>query len=730
MTRPAGLAPDTVAAARAAYRALNDSPWQRRLREQAEWFAGMVYWRPGDYDWDELVYEFRRIKELGFTAVRFHSSMPEQTAPGEYDYTRADDWFRAAEAAGIGVIFHGERVLSVSDETLAKHGIAREEYAASYLEDERMQAAIREDALPVYAHFRHHPCLYAWGLAGEPNAGDLALSSDLERANFAAWLRARYGTIEALDAAWSFYPIKGKPCVPSFEEAWREVEDYNPGIGIATTAVGRKSLYGAVRDMMRYQTEKTLRRLAVASKIAHEGDPDHPHLLGSHQLFINQAYLRWDTGEWARKGDCHFSSIHMSWHFEQVEGEVDRPVVLQSRLTRDYFKDGWTSAFETTGGAVQYSGGYGNSMSAGLMRRLICAYLGTGNLALAFWTWNHRLGGMEAGEYGMTSLSGALTPWAHAAGDCVRGLAKYHRELWEADQETKVGVLQNWDNDAVHVLEAERYDLAEGTSPFNRGTKVQPWRAEIGIGRALTDAHIPFEYVTGPELLEGIAAAYPAIYLPHMRGISAELMEALAAYVRAGGRLIADVQVAFEDPWSKVHPTGPGELVDRAFGAYVDMIHDSRTGRVSVNGMEVEGFIGDLVPTSAKVIARFDDGRPAITEAVIGRGSAVLIGFDAARMCWKPGRPDIEGLIAALCLADDRTGWTCTAPIALRRTTLAADHYFLLNDGPAQTAWISAPDRVYTAGEDVLTGAAIDVSGTIAVPLEKESAMWVRLARG
>ena len=74
----------------------------------------------------------------------------------------------------------------------------------------------------------------------------------------------------------------------------------------------------------------------------------------------------------------HTTSIHLSWHFESVAGEVDLPVYLQARATRDYFKAGFTSAFETTGGAVQFSGGYGNHMDVGLMRRL-CLHLAAGN---------------------------------------------------------------------------------------------------------------------------------------------------------------------------------------------------------------------------------------------------------------------------------------------------------------------------------------------------------------
>jgi beta-galactosidase len=159
------------------------------------------------------------------------------------------------------------------------------------------------------------------------------------------------------------------------------------------------------------------------------------------------------------------------------------------------------------------------------------------------------------------------------------------------------------------------------------------------------------------------------------------------------------------------------------------MIHDARTNAVSVNDIPVEGFYGDIVPTSAKVLARFDDGRPAITEAQIGRGSAVLIGFDAARMCWKPRHSTVEALIAGLVMGNERMNWECNAPMAFRLSTTAADHYFLLNDGVARSAIIRAYDRVYAAGEYVIEGTPLDVRGTISVELPKQSAVWLRFAR-
>ena len=120
-------------------------------------------------------------------------------------------------------------------------------------------------------------------------------------------------------------------------------------------------------------------------------------------------------------------------------------------------------------------------------------------------------------------------------------------------------------------------------------------------------------------------------------------------------------------------------MLDRLFGAWVENIHDGRTNLQTIDGMELEGFYGDLELTSAKVMKRFCDGRPAITEARIGRGQALLIGFDPARQCWRPGATGLEALLADLIRGESPRTWSCDVPLTLRRRCAEADHYFIIS---------------------------------------------------
>jgi beta-galactosidase len=221
------------------------------------------------------------------------------------------------------------------------------------------------------------------------------------------------------------------------------------------------------------------------------------------------------------------------------------------------------------------------------------------------------------------------------------------------------------------------------------------------------------------------------IYAPHLRAASLELLAKLEAYVKKGGILVGDVQFAFEDPWGKLHRNGPDGAIASLFGAYVDTIHDARTAAPRLNGLEVPGFYGDLTATSARILARFDHGLPAITERLLGAGRAVLLGYDAGMACFKPGAAAWEKLLADQLLGGGlpRPGWSSDAPLAFRLSAPAADHYFLLNPGPARTAFIRAYDCAYRSGEQVLEEQALDVTGSLAVEIPAESAVWVRLEK-
>lgn len=697
------------------------------ILQQRDWLVAAVYFQPNDIDPERLLFELKRMKALGFNAVRFFHALPTETAPGVFDFSRADLWMEAARRAEIRVILHLEW-FEVSNGLLAREGLERETFEHLHGGDPRFAAVLDAHYRPILERYRTHPAMYIWGILGEPDVGPSKLEPK-DRARFGEWLAAKYGSLHALDAAWNVYPDRGRTIVPSFEEAWHALAGLYSEEKIS--GVNRAMInYGAARDFIEFATDHSFIRAEVLLRLIRGIDPAHPVAIGAHQLFASQPLLRWNIPRWAKMGDLFTTSIHLSWHFELVRGEVDRPVYMQARLTRDADKTGWTSCYETTGGPVQYSGGYGNAMTPGLMRRLMLSYLAAGNVNIGFWTWNPRPGGWEAGEYGLIDLAGALTPWAEEAGRVTRAMQQHHEELWDADDGAEVGILSSWDTDTLLCLEPPRHDL-DGLRDHSRGTPLQAQRSRIGASRALINAHIPFHFLTTDELGTPQAERYRVIYAPHLRTIDEALLDRLLLFVEQGGRLIADVPFGFNDPWGKLLKTGAGSKIDQLFGGWSTAIHDTRTQPRRLGRAEIHGFYAGLAVSDARVLATWEDGEAAVLEKTFGEqgGSAVLIGCDLSRQCLQPGNIETERLLADLVGIGRREGWRSSAPLAWRRRCAKADHYFLVNDGPRAPAWIDCFDAEYTAGTDVLTGESIPLEGTMRCEMPSDSACWLRFER-
>ncbi len=695
-------------------------------------FASVVYFHPEPSAAADLTAEFGRIRDAGFDCVRYHHFMDQTSrlVPVRHDppldFAQSDIWLDAAATAGIRIIFHID--------TLVPH-------PRGLFSDTSARNA-------TVTRYRDHDALLFWAAFGEPHGTSLDLNAT-DAEGFAAWLRERYESLDELERAWNVYAGGGR-LVPSFEEAWRAAapfggEDEINGVNRALRS------YGAQRDAVRYRTEQAMELPIDFIAGVRDLDPTHDFLVGSHQLFLNQAYLGWDIREWGQLAPLFGTSIHLSWHFEPVDGDVTVPVYLQARYTRDVNPWGITSAYETTGGPVQHSGGYGNHMDRGLMRQLLMSYIAAGNDAVAFWTWNPRPGGWEAGEYGMVGLSGKLTEWGAEAGRIARALIESSDELQAGGAEPPAasagaqpsyrdvvgepvaGVLLNWDSQAIQTLEPERHDLSSARSVLSSGTKIETSRAWIGVSRAMAEHQIPFRYLHAeqPEYLD--PARVPVLIASHIRAISNTQLDALGEYVRSGGTLIADCTFAYYDPHGRVRVPGTDSAQAELFGGWIDAVHDNRTGDVAFRGERVPRFFGTLELTEASVIAMFADGRPAAAIHTLGAGRTILTAFELGDPSLRSSDNEFARFLRDRVRGVMPSQWTSTVATTYRRRAGAADHYFIINDGPATDCVIRSADRRYRSAVSVAPQSdahdrhvIVDSTGTVTCLVGSRTAEWIR----
>lgn len=711
----------------ARYDALHDSPTQRRFRKLCPVPLGVVFLPWAGMTEEDMRQHFRLMRKLGFRNLK-------QTMPSP-QWSRQRILEVALDEGIIPTRFGDGAYAGDLDELCAELGISADLSLHEKLRHPKMWA--------------HQKAVFARRVTWDGNEVTGAEGTVLEDAGYQAfdrtkglrlypdpilrsdaepffkqWAEEQYGTIEALNAAWNNEEV-GIQEVPY--TSW---EDFHADTGLKRH---NQREYRYLRDILRFKADTFVARLRTDLEAARQRDPEEPQSGGCEMgIFLPFAWRGCDmeaNAEVLRDYGTFSPSIHLAWHFEEIHFEVARAVYMQASLTVDWFKGGWNAAWETTGGPQQFSGAKGWDRRAqestpgyqvheGTMSQLICSYLAAGYRGAGFWTWNFRRAGWEGGEYALLDRQGHPSPRALRVGQFAQAADRLREEIWQLRKEPLVGVFWNWDSDAIWAAIS-----VTGRDHF----KNYPVHARIGAARALINGNIPWEHVTANDVRDGLAPRYRTIYLPAQVAIDEPLLERLAGYVEAGGRLVLDAPGAWYNENGRVLDTGADSLFGRLFGIALTDMQYSNNGPRSVEGEPLDDFLYDLAPSTAAVTTPFADGKPAITTNRYGKGTAVLLAFAASHACFRPGREKLEAIIQREALGDQRSPYTCTGAIVYRQIGPAADHYFFINDGPATQVHLTVHDQTYATVEDPLTGDTLTPRALIA--LEADSARWLRFVK-
>ncbi len=703
------------------YDALHDSPMQRHFRRLAPMPFGVVFLPWDGLDEPELRRHYRLMKELGFTNLK--QVMPAPGWPTE----------RLLEIAldeGIIPFWYGEGGWEpITDELLDRLGLPRDTPIAELRTNPAMQAYQNQ----VIRRRIHHPPLalpggeesIVFGYQAPTTGEDIRLHPDpVLREDavplFAAWVRQNYATIDELNDAWNMREVGiAKDCRP-----WRDWADF-----AADPERVNEREYRRLRDILRFKADYTLARLRQRNQAARARDPHEPQRAGGEMgLFLPFAWRGTDMEGYAeamREYGSFYPSIHFAWHFEEVGYETTRCIYMQSSLAVDWFKGGWAATWESTGGPQQFSGGKGwnpaaanqtagFTVDAGAMAQLQLSYLAGGFKGVGLWAWNCRRAGWEAGEYQLLDRNNQPCPRTRRAGRIAKAANRLRDELWQARKEPYVGVFVNWDSEAIWAA----------ISQSNRDHfRHFPIRARLGAARALINGNVPWEHVTASDVRHGLTPRYRAILLPAQIALNRDLLPLFADYVRQGGRLLLDAPGAWFDERGKVLPTGTGSAFAELFGVTLRDFQYANNVPRSLRGRQLAGWVLDIEPTAAEVVDRFADGAPAVTAHRLGRGTAVLLGYEATHALFKPGNESMEAWLREYALDGAPLPYHCDNAIVYRLAAPTADHYFFMNDAPAQAVHFETA-IAYRAWEDAETSEPLEIGTPL--PLEAYGARWLR----
>jgi len=627
----------------------------------------------GDYNpeqwprttWHEDM-ELMRAAGVSFVTLGVFSWSWLEPAKGEYDFAWLDEVMGLLHESGIAVDLatatatpppwlsaaHPE-ILPVDRDGHTLWPGSRQAWCPS-------SPVYREHALALTAQlarrYHEHPALALWHVSNEYACHNLPCFCDTCAAAFRGWLRGRYGALEALNDAWG---------TAFWSQRYTDWDQVLPPRRTTTFPNPTHQL-----DFARFGSDTLLDFYRQEKAVLAEHSPGVPVTTNFMTL---TSFRHLDYHDWAPEQDVVSTDHYVIESLEHPRAEL----AFGADLTRGLAGGAPWMLMEHSTSAVNWQP-VNRAKAPGQTIRDSLAHVARGADAIGFFQWRQSRAGSE-------KFHSALVP--HAGRDSARfrevcelgAIAARLGELRGSRVEADVAVL--WDYQAGWAASGPAMPSAELEYSLVGQT----------IHRLLRDRGITADVVhPGADL-----TAYRLIVVPTLYLVRDEHAAAIAAAAEAGAEVLVTFFSGISDEHDHVRLGGyPGAFRD-LLGVRAEELFPLLPGEsVALSDGVGRLWSEDLTAAAAEVVSTYAAGplagRPAITRAAAGRGSAWYLST----------LPDDQTLGALLEQVADAAGVVPAADVAqgveaVRRRSEEGSWLFLANDTAAeQTVTASGHDLV------------------------------------
>ena len=402
----------------------------------------------------------------------------------------------------------------------------------------RMQEFFRA----VVGRYKEAPNLFGWDVWNElrwnVHAQGLVCFCPHTLAAFRNWLRAKYGDLDALNAAW--------------QRRYDSWDDVLPG----------RAHQRPFTEMMAFHhfiTERANAHARNRFELVKSLDPAHPATVHGAQPCIYETGWQGDaSGETCtplgRGNDWNFAEHiegvgcssfpkwnNWDWKDYAARMEIIRSAAGSKRL--------WLS--ELQGGRAQWGSQLLLEVPADDQQQWIYNGLAVGAEAVLFWCWRDEVFTVEAGGFGITGQDGR-------AEERVGALRETGRLIRE-----NAGLLSAYRpaQPAAGVFFSPQSYYQRWCTDGNAGASMN---AFLGYGRALLERNIPFEAVEERHL--DVLSRLKVLFLPRVSVLEPETSERLLQFVRDGGTLLVEAETGSFDSRG-LYRYAPDRFIAKAVGA-------------------------------------------------------------------------------------------------------------------------------------------------------------------
>ncbi len=573
-----------------------------------------VAWYPEQWPetrWDD---DLTLMERAGIRFVRIGEFAWSSIEPKEGDFQL--DWLaravRAAERHHIRVVMgtptaappawltshYPETLRTLPDGTRAKHGGRQQ---ADFL-DARYAALAQAIVSRMADRFGHDPNVIGWQIDNEIGVEDYSADT---RMKFQAWLKARFRTLDAMNAAWttSYWS-------QTYQD-WSQIPlperlDSNPGLMLAWRQFTSQKYRGYLGDQLAILRRRVDHDQKITTnywvdarpKTVAELSPDTDGL-DFYEISGDLDFVSWDI----YVGSGHFDPIRFGAAHDIIRGLLQRNF--------------WV--METQPGTVNWSS-TNNSLDPGEVRALAWHAVGHGADALAYWQWRSALNGQEQYHGTLVGADGLPVPVFAEVSRIGAEFARATAALSGTTVVSQAAMLNDYPS--RWTIGWQRF--AQAFDPAN----------------AMLDYYAPLHAIArSVDVVQDTAplGRYRLVVAPALNLITAKAAANLIDYVQAGGHLVLGARSGMKDDDNGLWPQQqPGPLA-ALLGARVAQWYALErplpvtgawgTGQATTWAERLETTTPDAIVTLRYGSGNgWLEGQPAAVTRRVGRGSITYVG--------------------------------------------------------------------------------------------------------
>ncbi len=585
-----------------------------------------VFYYPEQWPHDQWERDLNNIAHFGFEFTHFaeFSWALLEPAEGKYEFGWLDEAIDLASKAGLKVIlctptlcppaWMGEKYPEVylvgPDGRRREHGIR----ANASLSDPRYMEFVEKIVRAMAKHYGSDTRIWGWQVDNEPLAA--ADYSPAARASFQDWLKAKYDTIEHLNAAWAgnFWSTR----YDSFEQ-----------VLIPNAAMNEEDKLSphALLDFQRFTADVT------AGFLNRQADILREYILPEQWVTTN--YINVSTSADPRKSDHldfpTFTMYPVSGRNELGGNNFRTGIPYRIYEACDYYRsvNGVTGLMELQPGQVNW-GAVNPQLLPGTVHMWIMQAFGGGCSFLCTYRFRHPIRGSEMYHEGIVGNDGVtLSAGGKEFVQAIREM-KHLREAYDSAAKVpedlagrKTAIL--WSHEVMWDLDIQKQTLLWNT-----------WKHRNNYTSAVKSAGAPMDFISEQDDFTD----YPFLIAPAYQLADTILVQKWKKYAEQGGHLILTCRTAQKDRNGHFYEAGWAAPIRSLIGAdidFFDMLVPDTFGTIqSGNKHFLWNTWGEVLSPhpGTEVLATYGDqfyaGKAAVITRTAGKGSVTFIGTASA----------------------------------------------------------------------------------------------------